>query len=177
MTKVIRLRLVMNHSKHRPRLEGDPLLPKPVRAGLSPATKANGARGGRRGVVRGYPLGTDVDSCEWHACGMAVEDDVGIRSRRWLNPNRRVRLVLGDHRLVSKSLEGSRQPGGDLHPPLGLIHARGSDVVHITAKSKSPKRIIAQRPSLGLQARWPALSVGSLDYTVVLTPVCQDLCG
>jgi hypothetical protein len=36
----------------------------------------------------------------------------GTRSRRWLHPDRRVRPVLGDHRLVGKSPDGSRQPVG-----------------------------------------------------------------
>jgi hypothetical protein len=34
------------------------------------------------GVVRGCPVGTDKDRCEWHASGTAAEDDPGIRLRR-----------------------------------------------------------------------------------------------
>ena len=37
---------------------------------------------------------------------------------------RRVRPVLGDHRLVGKSPEGSRQPGGQAGVDLGVDHAR-----------------------------------------------------
>ena len=36
-----------------------PLLPKPDREELPPAKEASRAGGGRRGVVRGCPLGTD----------------------------------------------------------------------------------------------------------------------
>jgi hypothetical protein len=67
-------------------------------------------------VVRGCPLGTDEDRCEWHACGTASEDDPRTPWRRWLCLDRRVRPVLGDHRLVGKSPEDSRQctPGPNL---------------------------------------------------------------
>jgi hypothetical protein len=99
----------MDHSKHRSRPEGDPLLPKPVRALLSPARTGNGAGRGCFVVVRGCPLRTVQDRCEWHACGTASEDDPRTLWRRWLRPDRRVRPVLSDHRLVGKSLEGSRQ--------------------------------------------------------------------
>ena len=63
-------------------------------------------------VVRGCPLGTVQDCCEWHASGTAAEDDSGIPLRRWLYPDRTVRPVFDDHRLVGKSPEGSRQHGG-----------------------------------------------------------------
>jgi hypothetical protein len=53
--------------------------------------------------------GDDHDRYEWHASGTAAEDDPGIRLRRWFRLDRRVRPVLGDHRLVGKSPEGSRQ--------------------------------------------------------------------
>jgi hypothetical protein len=62
-------------------------------------------------VVRGCPLGTVQDGCEWQACGTAVEEDDDIRLRRWLHPDCGVRPVLGDHRLVAVSPEGSRQAG------------------------------------------------------------------
>jgi hypothetical protein len=53
----------------------DSLLPKPDRARLSPAAMGNGAGRGCFVVVRGCPLGTDEDRCEWHACGTVSEDD------------------------------------------------------------------------------------------------------
>jgi hypothetical protein len=87
----------------------DPLLPKPDRAGPSPAEA--GSRPGRdsSGVVRGCPFGTGGDRCEWHACGTAGEDDPPTPWRRWLRLDWRVRAVLGDRRLVGKSPKGSRQ--------------------------------------------------------------------
>jgi hypothetical protein len=47
----------------------------------------------------------------------------GTRPRRWLHPDRRVRPVLGDHRLVAKSPDGSRQPVGDLTRPQAALSA------------------------------------------------------
>jgi hypothetical protein len=70
-------------------------------------------------VVRGCPLGSLQDCCEWHACGTAVEHDAGCPVHaRWLHPDRSVRAILGDHRLVDKGPEGSRQPGGETLAPL-----------------------------------------------------------
>jgi hypothetical protein len=63
------------------------------------------------GVVRGCPLRTGPDRCEWHASGMAAEDDTGIGLGLWFHPDPTVRSVLGDHRLMGKSPEGSRQLG------------------------------------------------------------------
>jgi hypothetical protein len=96
----------------RPSPRRDLLLPKPDRALLSPARMAIGAGRDCFVVVRGCPLGTGKDRCEWHAGGTADEDDVGTRSRCWLHRDRRVRPVLGDHCLVAKSLEGSRSRPG-----------------------------------------------------------------
>jgi hypothetical protein len=100
--------------------EGDPLLPKPVRALLSPARTGNGAGRGCFVVVRGCPLGTVQDRCEWHACGTASEDDPRTPWRRWLRLDRRVRAALGDHRLgawpdgvsVQKSTDRAASAGG-----------------------------------------------------------------
>jgi hypothetical protein len=66
----------------RPRLT-DPLLPKPDRPGPSHAKILNGA--GRRGsdIVRGCPLGTARDRCEWQASGTAAWGP-GAPWRRWL---------------------------------------------------------------------------------------------
>jgi hypothetical protein len=72
------------------------------------------AKGAGRGcfvVVPSCLLETVQDCCEWHAYGTPIEDDVGYRSRRWLDPYPRVRSVLGAYRLVGKSPEGSRQVG------------------------------------------------------------------
>jgi hypothetical protein len=61
-------------------------------------------------VVRGCPLGTVQDRCEWHACGTAVEDepvpDCAVGSALTV----RVRPIHGYHHLVGKSPKGSRQP-------------------------------------------------------------------
>jgi hypothetical protein len=50
------------------------------------------------------------------------------RSRWWLHLDRRVSFLLGDHRLVGKSLKGSRQPGGGLQrlglEPGARLHCR-----------------------------------------------------
>jgi hypothetical protein len=65
-------------------------------------------------VVRGCPLGTGQDRCEWHASGKAAEDDPGIGCAGWFYPDPTVRLVFGHHRLVGKSPEDSRQPSREL---------------------------------------------------------------
>jgi hypothetical protein len=82
------------------------LLPKPDRAGLPPATIENGARRGRCGVVRGCPLGTGRDRCEWHACGTAGEDDVRRAWQLGHYMDQRVRPDSGDACFVGKG----RQP-------------------------------------------------------------------
>jgi hypothetical protein len=51
----------------------DSLLAKPDQARSLPAMAGNRAGRGRRGVVRGCPLGTGRDRCEWHASGTAGE--------------------------------------------------------------------------------------------------------
>jgi hypothetical protein len=58
-----------------PQRNGDPLLPKPDWTLASPARMGYGAGRGCCGVVRGCPLGTDKDRCEWHSSGTAGEDD------------------------------------------------------------------------------------------------------
>ena len=82
------------------------LLPHP-RSG--PARPAHGSSRSNRGC----PLDTAGDRCLWHAGGTAGENDDAPTWRRRLPAGRRVRPVLGDHRLVGKSPEGSRQPGGE----------------------------------------------------------------
>jgi hypothetical protein len=72
-------------------------------------------------VVRSGPFRTAVNGtlvarshgATWHAA----------RWRRWLHPDRRVRPVLGDHRLVGQSPDGSRQPVGDLTRPQAALSA------------------------------------------------------
>jgi hypothetical protein len=51
----------------------DPLLAKPDRVRSGPAKSGNGAGRACSSVVRGYPLGTGHDRCEWHASGTASE--------------------------------------------------------------------------------------------------------
>jgi hypothetical protein len=75
---------------------------KPDRAGSSPATAGIGAGRGCLGVVRGCPLETGQDCCEWHASGTASEGDLARRVQLAPSLNRRVRAVLGDHRIVAK---------------------------------------------------------------------------
>jgi hypothetical protein len=53
-------------------LISDHLLPKPVRPGWLPATIGDGAGRGWFGSVRGCPLGTVQDRCEWQASGTAA---------------------------------------------------------------------------------------------------------
>jgi hypothetical protein len=63
-------------------------------------------------LSRGCPLGTGRDCCEWHASGMAGESDPGTAWRRWLDRDRRVRSVLGDHCSVGKLSQTARQLSG-----------------------------------------------------------------
>jgi hypothetical protein len=96
----------------------DHLLPKPDRAGLPPATIENGAGRGRCGVVRGCPLGTGRDRCEWHGSGTADEDDVRKARKSRHQLDRRVRPDPADTCLVGK---GRRRPAAavrwDSKPP------------------------------------------------------------
>lgn len=50
----------------------------------------------------------------WHGHRGDGEYPVAV----WLHPDRRVSPSLGDHRLVGKSPEGSRRPGGETRTPL-----------------------------------------------------------
>ena len=63
---------------------------------------AGGADRGRRGVVRGCPLGTAQDRCEWHASGTAGEDDPDTRGAVGSQLGRWVRPALSSHRVVGK---------------------------------------------------------------------------
>jgi hypothetical protein len=54
----------------------DPLLAKPDRGRSLPGRMTDGAGRGHRGLVRGCPLRTDRDCCEWHGSGTSDEDDV-----------------------------------------------------------------------------------------------------
>src|SRR4029453_17020719 len=65
-----------------------PLLPKPDRPGLSPAKTGKGAGRVRCGVVRGCPLGTGQDRCEWQASATVAVCCVVAGSgcvERWLD--------------------------------------------------------------------------------------------
>jgi hypothetical protein len=66
---------------------------------------------GRCGVVRGCPLGTGQDCCEWHVSGTAGEDDSWHTVAPSVQLDRGVRLVLGDHCIVGKSPKGLAQAG------------------------------------------------------------------
>jgi hypothetical protein len=48
---------------------------------------------------------------------------LGTGLRLWLHADRRVRHVLGDYRLVGKSLEGARQPGEEAANPASFLWA------------------------------------------------------
>ena len=52
------------------------MLAKLVRTGSLPGQVTKGAGHGHRVIVRGYPLGTGGDCCEWHGSGTADEDDL-----------------------------------------------------------------------------------------------------
>jgi hypothetical protein len=62
------------------------------------------------GIVRGCPLGTVRDRCEWQVGGTAGEHDDARTGSDGCQLDRRVRPVLGDHCLVGKTPEGSRRP-------------------------------------------------------------------
>jgi hypothetical protein len=106
----------------------DPLLAKPDRAGLPPATIENGAGRGRCGVVRGCPLRTGRDRCEWHGSGTPDEDDVRRARKSRHQLDRRVRPDPGDTRLVGK---GRRRPAAagrwDSKPPPRWPGDRGQE--------------------------------------------------
>jgi hypothetical protein len=84
-------------------------------------------------IVRGCPLGTVQDRCEWHAYGTASEDDPRTPWRRWLRFDRRVRPVLGEPLLVGKSPEGSRQAGHLCPQCLGHCKPDGDRPIASTA--------------------------------------------
>jgi hypothetical protein len=85
-------------------------------------------------VVRWVPIKT---RCEWHASGTAGEDDPGsgVADRHRLN--HRVRLVLGDHCLAGRSLEGAG--------PVPHRLVVGADFVTISGRSRC-----IHRPSRGV---------------------------
>jgi hypothetical protein len=103
-------------------------LAKPDRAGLPPATIENGAGRGRCGVVRGCPLRTGRDRCEWHGSGTPDEDDVRRARKSGHQLDRRVRPDPGDHRPVGK---GRRRPAAagrwDSKPPPRWPGDRGQE--------------------------------------------------
>jgi hypothetical protein len=87
-----------------------PCSPKPDRAPLSPARMGNGTGRCCFVVVRGCPLGTVQDRCEWHARGTAGRNDDTRACQRRLPAHQRVRPVPGVYCFVDKSPEGSRRP-------------------------------------------------------------------
>jgi hypothetical protein len=93
---------------------------------LSPARVGNGAGRGRFGLVRGCPLGTGQDRCEWHASGTASEDDVRGSLAEW--PSARPQ---GEARLRRACLVGKgRRPAAgvtwDSNPLRPCPNNRGS---------------------------------------------------
>jgi hypothetical protein len=158
-----------------------PLLAKPVRPPLSPARVGNGAGRGCFVVVRGYPLGTVQDRCEWHSSGTASEDDPWTPWRRWLGLDRMVRPVVGGHRLVGKSPEGSRQSHTGTQFPTqrpgrcfpGLYHAfelggRRSIVPLCTCSSRGVAartvgNLVSIRASGPVLSRTPSVLRSSVD--------------
>jgi hypothetical protein len=70
-------------------------------------------------VIRGCPLGTVQDRCEWHACGAASDDDPRTPWRRWLRLDRRVRPVLGQGQPRQGATSRPRQ---STHRGQGALH-------------------------------------------------------
>jgi hypothetical protein len=127
-----------------------PPAPKLDRADSSPAKVWSRAGRCSLGVVRGCPLGTDEDRCEWHASGTAVEDDPGIWLRRWFYPDRTVRHVLGDHRLVGRA---RRARGGGV----GRLELH---VAHLLPTRSGAYRVVELQFRIAVGDRcWPLLSV------------------
>jgi hypothetical protein len=95
---------------------------------LPSATIENGAGRGRCGVVRGCPLRTGRDRCEWHGSGTPDEDDVRRARKSRHQLDRRVRPDPGDTRLVGK---GRRRPAAagrwDSKPPPRWPGDRGQE--------------------------------------------------
>ena len=80
-----------------------------MRAPPPPAPRlAGGAGRGRRGVVRGCPLGTDHDRCEWHGSG-TTRGQPWYACRCWVHLDHRVRAVRGNHGCMGKPLQTARQ--------------------------------------------------------------------
>jgi hypothetical protein len=107
---------------------------------LPPATIENGAGRSRCGVVRGCPLRTGRDRCEWHGSGTPDEDDVRRARKSRHQLDRRVRPNPGDTRLVGK---GRRRPAAagrwDSNPAPGCFAGRGrSGGRPVTCGSQSP---------------------------------------
>jgi hypothetical protein len=69
----------------------------------------SGAGRGRRGVVRGCPLGTDHDRCEWHGTGTA-RGQPWYACRCWVHLGQRVRAVRGNHGCSMPAELGSSRP-------------------------------------------------------------------
>jgi hypothetical protein len=149
---------------------------KPDRALLSPARVGNGAGRGRFGLVRGCPLGTGQDRCEWHASGTASENDVRGNLAEW--PSARPQ---GEARLRRACLVGKgRRPAAgvtwDSNPLRPCSNNRGSGhegvvtcpflVLVVTARARrgspddqggtDPKRTRVRRSAPGGRPGHPA---------------------
>jgi hypothetical protein len=120
----------------------DPLLPKPDRPRSSPAegdAAQVDAASALSVVVRSGPVETAVNGTPVaRPPRMTPESACDL-----LRPDPTVRPVFGDHRLVGKSAEGSRQPDGGLElQKLGLrtVWVEASDGVMVRVSSASRQR-------------------------------------
>jgi hypothetical protein len=85
-----------------------PCLQSQIGGGRHLRSWGSGAGRGRRGVVRGCPLGTDHDRCEWHGSGTA-RGQPWYACRCWVHLDYRVRAVRGNHGCMGKPLQTARQ--------------------------------------------------------------------
>jgi hypothetical protein len=85
-----------------------PSAPKASSAGSSPAETGIVTGRGYFGVVRGCPLGTVQDRCEWQASGTAGAKGPGRAALR-LHLDRWLRLVVGAYSSVGKPSPTVRQ--------------------------------------------------------------------
>jgi hypothetical protein len=86
-----------------------PLLPRPDRPGSLPEEMGNAAGRLRPGVVRGCPLGTGHDRCEWHGGGTAPRTTLVKPAAAGVHLDHRVRAVPGNHCCMGKPLQTARQ--------------------------------------------------------------------
>jgi hypothetical protein len=91
---------------------------------------------------RDCPLDTAGVRCLWHVGGTAGTNDDPRAWRRRLQLGQRARPVSGDHLIVGKSQEGSRQRVGRLHPLIfgtTIRMARSRDPCGVTWRPADPR--------------------------------------